>query len=319
MLDISIIIPVKPGGAVQALGRLHELDYPPSRLEVLVAEGCQPSRQRNLAARQAVGDILYFLDDDSLVERDSLRRLAQHYEDPAIVAVGGPSLTPASDSPLQRAIGAVLASPIGGVRNRYRRHGKVRKTDDSELILCNLSFRREDFLASGGLDERLYPNEENELLARLQEEGRILLHDPDLAIHRSQRPTLRLFLRQFFTYGRGRAEQTLLSGKIKPITYIPAVFDLYLLVCLAFPSKLSLLPLACYGTIVSGVALALGLRAREFGLGLRALLLIPLLHSVYGAGLVLGMLSPRYRSPARSNASVEVRRVKTLGTPWPLS
>ena len=143
--------------------------------------------------------------------------------------MGGPSLTPATDSFLQRSIGAALASVLGGggMRNRYRAQGKARLTSDSELILCNLSFRRERFLACGGLDERLYPNEENELLERMSQAGAGLIHDPQLAVYRSQRPTWRLLCRQFLNYGRGRAEQTLISRRIQPASLIPALFLVY--------------------------------------------------------------------------------------------
>src|SRR5512138_3559476 len=120
---ISVIIPVKPGGEVRAVARLAAVDYPEDAFEVLVAEGRQPSRQRNRAAQMARGEILYFLDDDSLLEPGNLRRLSCQYADPAVVAVGGPSLTPADDSRRQRCFGLALASVFGGggVRNRYRR------------------------------------------------------------------------------------------------------------------------------------------------------------------------------------------------------
>ena len=70
---VTIIVPTKPGQAeiksVQAAGRL---DYPREKLEVLVARGRQPSIQRNRALREAGGDIVYFLDDDSQPAPDAL-------------------------------------------------------------------------------------------------------------------------------------------------------------------------------------------------------------------------------------------------------
>ena len=69
MNDISVIIPVPYGEWPAAvLERLETAPLAPgSSLEVLVVEGSQPSRQRNEAAKQAQGKILYFLDDDSFV------------------------------------------------------------------------------------------------------------------------------------------------------------------------------------------------------------------------------------------------------------
>lgn len=51
--SISVIIPVRPGGMAQGvLESVAAIDYPEDRIEVLVAEGTQPSKQRNEAARQ---------------------------------------------------------------------------------------------------------------------------------------------------------------------------------------------------------------------------------------------------------------------------
>ena len=58
--SFSIIIPVKPGGYVAAYDHLKTIMPDDIRYEILLAEGSAPSRQRNLAAREAAGDILYF-------------------------------------------------------------------------------------------------------------------------------------------------------------------------------------------------------------------------------------------------------------------
>ena len=312
---VSIIIPVKPGGEVRALSGIARASYPPELFEVLVAYGRLPSAQRNLAAREASGEILFFLDDDSRVAPGFLETAVRHYRDPEVVAVGGPSLTPESDTALQRAIGAAFASPVGGggVRNRYRKSGKARRTGDSELILCNLSFRREIYLSHGGLDERLYPNEENELMDRLLHEGFQLVHDPELAVLRSQRRSYRAFLRQMLGYGRGRGEQTVLSGKLKPVSLAPSAFLVYLLALPFCPGWLGALPFLGYLALVAAASLLGALGARDWRLAPRLLLVYPTLHLVYGAGVILGLLRPRFRRGASAPAAVELQRVKAFG------
>lgn len=315
---VSIIIPVKPGGTVSALARLRAVDYPSGALEVLVAEGCCPSRQRNLAAAAASGEFLYFLDDDSRTAPDFLRRALRHYADPKVAAAGGPSLTPDADTPLQQAFGLAFASPIGGggMRNRCRQTGAPRATCDRELILCNLSFRRELFLKHGGFDERLYPNEENELMDRIRRGGGLLIHDPGLAVQRSQRPTLGAFCRQLFGYGRGRGEQTVLSGVIRPITLIPSLFLLYLFLLPLLQKPVYYLPLLCYLMMtVSGAALA-AVRARRVLPALLLPLVFPLFHLCYGAGMVRGLVAPRFRKRDAGDCAVAIRRVKVFGGEW---
>ncbi|HEX9023382.1 MAG TPA: glycosyltransferase, partial [Geobacteraceae bacterium] len=136
MPTFSFIIPVKPGGTVRALGALRQLGEQGFPYEILVAEGTAPSRQRNLAAQQSRGDILYFLDDDSRVAPDCLAECAAALADPSVAVVGGPSLTPAEDTRLQHLFGFALSSPFGAgaVRNRYRSAGAPRETTERELI-----------------------------------------------------------------------------------------------------------------------------------------------------------------------------------------
>jgi succinoglycan biosynthesis protein ExoA len=312
---ISIIIPVKPGGAVSALAGLCAADYPADAWEVIVTEGRCPSRQRNRAAAEAGGEILYFLDDDSRVTAGFLGRVARHYADPAVAAAGGPSLTPDTDTPLQQAFGMAFASVIGGggMRNRYRRAGSVRSTSDRELILCNLSFRRELFLQHGGFDERLYPNEENELMERVRRGGCVLIHDPDLAVLRSQRPTLKAFCRQLFGYGRGRGEQTMVSGIIKPITFVPSLFILYLLLLPLFRKPVYYLPFLCYLLMICSAAVLNTLKSGRPRSALLLPVVFPLFHICYGAGLLCGVAAPRFRKRGVSDCDVTIRRVKEFG------
>jgi glycosyltransferase involved in cell wall biosynthesis len=314
-MTISVIIPVKPGGRVRALAALARATYPAECYEIIVAEGCRPSSQRNQAAHAAQGDILYFLDDDSLIDPANLERLAHHFADPDVAAVGGPSLTPPGDTALQQAFGLTLSSLIGGgaVRNRYRRSGTVRRTDDSELILCNLAFRKTVFIAAGGLDDRLYPNEENELMDRIKADGGALLHDPDLAVQRSQRPTVRAYLRQLFTYGRGRGEQTRISRRCKIVSFLPTIFLVYIVgLAVVRPPWPCWLPLAGYLTGAGCEAV----RARAAGFPLVAVLhlfwTLPALHLCYGAGLVVGLLRPRHPAPGNGAGEVTLRMVKHL-------
>ncbi len=317
MTSVSIIIPIRPGLTPQALGGVQRLVWPAGQLELLVAEGENPSRQRNQAVAQASGEIVYFLDDDSLVDPDCLQRLDEHFRDPTVVAVGGPSCTPTTDSLLQRAIGQVLGTVLGagGVRNRYRAVGAVRETNERELILCNLAVRTSSFLACGGLDERLYPNEENEFLDRLQAGGGRLLHDPQLAVVRSQRPTLAAFARQMFRYGRGRARQTRLAGVSGLMPFVPLAFILYLVTIPLIVAPLWRLPLAGYALACLLCGLKAAVASREPGFALLVPLLFPLLHLANGVGLAAGFLLPLPAQSCYNGGHVTVRQLPLTDQP----
>ena len=303
---------------MRALAGVSKADYPVGSIEVLIAEGRQPSRQRNLAAAAAEGEFLYFLDDDSQVLPGFLQKAVRHYEDPSVAAVGGPSLTPDSDSILQHAFAMALSSVFGGggMRNRYRQTGEVRTTCDSELILCNLSFRKACFLNFGGFDERLYPNEENELMERIMRNGGKLIHDPGLAVDRSQRPTFMAFSRQLFGYGRGRGEQTVLSGIVRPITLVPPLFLFYLILLPLAHKPVYYLPLLCYLILSLFMTIFEGIRSGRPGSALLLPVVFPAFHLLYGMGMVLGVCSGRWKRSHSHAAEVTVRRVKEFGEGW---
>jgi succinoglycan biosynthesis protein ExoA len=319
VLRFSVIIPVKPGGYVKALERLSRVTYPPEKIEILVAEGRCPSSQRNRAAAEAGGDILYFLDDDSLVGHGFLGTAAAHFDDPRVAVAGGPSLTPDTDSLLQHAFGMVFISRFGGggVRNRYRWSDGVRATGEHELILCNLSFREDVFLENGGFDERLYPNEENELMDRIAASGMLLIHDPAMSVERSQRRTVRAFARQLFGYGRGRAEQTVISGKIKPVTFIPALFLIYLVSVPFSSGGLFLLPLACYGAAALFASVREWLRKGQLRPALLLPFLFPLFHCSFGIGMLRGFIGYPFRRENALEREVTVRQIKRFVEGFP--
>jgi GT2 family glycosyltransferase len=313
MTTFSIIIPVKPGGYVAACEHLRKVMPDDPGYEILLAEGCAPSRQRNLAAHEAGGDVLYFLDDDSLITPENLVLCSEGMSDPAVAVVGGPSITPAGDSRLQQLFGYALASAFGSgaVLNRYRAHGKTRETTDKELILCNLAVRRSLFAELGGFNECLYPNEENEFLERVTASGHKLLHNPSMSVYRSQRATLKAFIRQMFSYGRGRGQQSLITSSYSVTSLIPLFFVVYLFVALLGIKYLFLLmPLVIYLCAAFATSLLVVCRTgRLFALLLPGI--YPLMHVVNGIGLLWGLVNGK-PEPA-GDSFIRIRRIKGFG------
>lgn len=319
MTTFSIIIPVKRGGYVAAIDAIRQSGLDENVYELLLAEGTAPSRQRNLAACEATGDILYFLDDDSRLNPDALRLCGEVMTDANVAVVGGPSLTPVSDSWLQQLFGYVLASALGSgaVRNRYRVAGSVRETTEKELILCNLAIRRSVFVDMGGFDERLYPNEENELLDRIRSSGFKLIHVPAMSVFRSQRASLKAFIRQMFVYGRGRAQQSLITGSFSVMSFVPLFFALYLVMsAFFFAHPLVLVPVFLYLILVvlfmiTGICKLGSLSA------VLLLLIYPLMHCVNGVGLLCGLVGGT-PMPVHDEGIV-IRKIKEFGQSFPES
>ncbi len=299
---VSVIIPIPPGGEAEvSLASIRRQKYDRKKIEVLLTVGRHRSIQRNEAIRKATGEILIFLDNDvNIPYPDFIRRHVEHYKTNGdIVSVGGPSLTIATDTPLQHAIGHVLASYFATqvIRARYARLGTTRATGEAELILCNQSMRANPVRAVGMFDSRFHSgNEENELINRLGAAGYTLLHDPDLYIYRSQRPTIFAFGQQIAKYGKSRIDHFLVK---------PSSFEVKFLVPLAFLAYIILLPAAVYlapGTLVRFTAILPALvyavcsalfsipafRTSGMKIGILTFLLFPVHHLSYAVGNLLG-------------------------------
>lgn len=310
---VTIIIPTKPDlRDILAVGAALKLDYPKDRLEIIVARGTQPAVQRNKALRAARGELVYFLDDDSIPQSSNLRRVTAWFERPEVQIVGGPNLCPLEAPRLEQAFGLVMGGwlAFGPSRARYRAVGIARPSSEKELILCNMIARREPLLKLGGFDEALYPNEENALMDEIQKQGGQMIYDPDFLIERRPRKTLKAFMKMLMTYGRGRAEQFRLHPTPgSALNLVPPLFCIYLPMALVFRG-LWLWPLVFYAlaVLVQTWVLRTSLGTRMA----RVAPLIVLTHLLYGVGFWRGLFT-RLTAPTveRANA-VTVEHVPVL-------
>lgn len=310
---ITVLIPARPEQTeIKAVIASRLLDYPHDKLQIIVARGKQPSVQRNAGLKAARGDLVYFLDDDSMPQPENLNRAVAHFSDPKVQMVGGPNVCPPDAPRLEQIFALVLGSwALGPSRARYTPTGDVRATSEKELILCNLLARREPMLELGGFNEALYPNEENALMDELQKRGGKLIYDPRLVVHRRPRATLRAFARMLMTYGRGRAEQFRLHPTFgSALNFIPPFFLLYLIalpfVCLLPPStrRIALISLPIY-TLAVLVQVGFLAAGGQILKSLAALPLIVLTHILYGFGFWRGLFTP-LRKPSDQRPATPV-------------
>jgi glycosyltransferase involved in cell wall biosynthesis len=315
---ISVIVPVIPGGDVSiTLNSISKVRYPLDKVEIIVVEGRSPSYQRNEAARQAQGEILYFLDNDVDIDKWLFRNATDLFEDETVSVVGGPAVTPESDSVKQKSFGYALSSVFGAyiARERWYPMGLIREATESKLILCNMAIRRNVFVEEGGFNVELYPNEENEFLNRLKLRHRRCMYHPLAVVFRSQPPDFRSFFKKIFNYGRGRFEHLYLMPKfVKPVFAVPSMLVFYTLFLPFFcRNPYYLLPLAAYALLVGSATLTIMLGVGKACLGYYLPLSFFCLHISYGLGFLWGAIRKLFGIKQERDLNIRITKIKGFG------
>lgn len=310
----SVIVPMRRFRADEpALASLRETRPPPEQpMEIFVAEGTHPARQRNAAIELARGEIIVFLDNDCRLPASFWEELDRAFARPEVEIVGGPASLRPEASRREKIFHALLTHPlvVGPVTPRYAPRGPFRAATQTELILCNLATRRSLFNRIGPLSTQLYPNEENEWLERAQVAGAGIFYNPKLEIVRPQRATWGQLGKMLLRYGSGRTRQFWVSGwRATPYQFTPLI--------LLAPAAAFLLGgdwLIGFAALWLLVALIVGLTCAglSFRQRIAAGLAAPLIPFTYALGQLFGWPALLFSRPS---SNVEVRLLNERGEP----
>jgi GT2 family glycosyltransferase len=292
-LALTVIIPVL--SLESPVAALSSLSHPAGigSVEVLIAVGGCPARQRNAAAAQANADLLYFVDDDTWVTPETLKLMIDTLQRLDAVALGGPAVTHDRAGWFERCVGEVMASRIcsGVVRARSTPVGQLRAVAGEELVSCNLLMRRSWFRRVGGLDEGLYPGEDVDLVKRLRACHAPMYYCPEARVERTRRRTVSGLSYQYYRYGQGRGLRFLKHVRAEDLVFLlPTALLFYFLLLPWLPA------IGAY--LYAGLAFLESVRICGGAL-LRALvcaLLFPVIHLSYGWGMLVGLLGFEARS-----------------------
>lgn len=334
---VSIIVPAH--GRSQAtrdcVESLLKLEYPVTKREIIVVDDASDpplsealaglpirllrqetnigqSAARNLAASEAQGDLLAFIDNDCVADHHWLLNLVPYFEDSDIGIVGGrvTALPPtglitafeAVRSPLDM---GVIGGPVGP------------KEIVAYLPTCNLVVRRQLLLAQGGFSADMRLGEDVDFIWRTLRGGARACYIPEGEVVHRHRVRLIALLRRRADYASSEADLQQRHPEGRRQMPLPSIVMLFLITLVALATAP---PLAA----VSGVVL-IGLLLAEFRQKYRQLRKVEI--SVASMNLPKAMLREHLASLYHLSANVvryyslPLLAVSSVWSPllWPVS
>lgn len=157
------------------------------------------SAARNLGISNSEGDIVVFLDDDAIAEKDWLESLVKPFEDEGIAGASG-KVIPITNTLFNREFAP-----------DYDQGPDIKET--KYFIGCNMAFRKSAIIEVGLFDTKIkYGHDENELCSRLLNAGYRLIFTPYAVAHHDYVPSFSALMKKKFKMGKSRAYLEKKSG-----------------------------------------------------------------------------------------------------------
>ena len=161
-----------------------------------------------IATAATDAEVLVRADAHTTYAPDYVRRSVETLLETSAGAVGGP-MVPDAPSRFGLSVARVMRSPLGIGPGAFH-HGGPRRAVDTVYLGA---FRRRDFLALGGM--RTLPSgvaEDADFYWRMRAAGHTVLLEPTIRSTYRPRETWPSLTKQFFRYGRGKADMLLING-----------------------------------------------------------------------------------------------------------
>lgn len=292
-LKFSIVIAVAPYRDIEVLKSLKELKYNNKKYEIIIKKGYNASENRNYGIKKAKGEIIYFLDDDAIIDKNILKNAEEFFDKYDVDILGGPQLTPKDDKFFAKIFGSAIESYWCSYKmaNRYKKGKLNLDADELSLTSANVFIKKNVFKKIKGFDERLWPGEDPEFFSRAKKNNFKIAYSPELIIYHRRRSNLFSLLKQHYKYGNVRLKKEAINKNfVNPVMIIPGVFALYtiFLQILILISKDFFFPIKLHLIIDIFMGIYIGLKNN--------ILFIPflpfvffLIHFSYGMGMLVSL------------------------------
>lgn len=252
---VSIIVPARGRGTATrtCVESLLALDYPLARREIIVVDDASEpplaayledlpvrllrqdhnigqSAARNLAAKEAQGELLAFIDNDCVADPTWLKKLTPYLNQPQVAIAGGRVVAPASESP----VGAFEA-----VRSPLDMGPLAAEVGPQQVVpylpTCNFMVRRQVLLEQGGFDEKLRLGEDVDFIWRSLRSSQRAWYTPAAQVIHYHRVRLPALLRRRADYASSEAHLQTHHPEGRRIMPLPRVSLLLLAMLMTFP------------------------------------------------------------------------------------
>jgi glycosyltransferase involved in cell wall biosynthesis len=325
---VSIVMPVfnEERFIAHALGQVLAQDYPPDRVEILVADGMSTDKTReivhdferrhpqvrlidnparfracglNAGILQSKGDVVICIDGHCQVASDFVRQdIALLEEHPDAWCVGGP-VVHVGNSTVGRAVAFTMSHPAGVGSATHRFAGFEGYAEGAPFP----AFRRWVFDRVGMFDEKMVRTEDDEHNFRIKQAGGRVFVSPRVRYEYYVRDTFSKLYQQYNQYGfwripvmRKHKRPTTLRQVIPPLFFL----TMFVLLVAGVVLKQPLLAVALPALYVGVLLLVAASSIPKIGLA-SACLVAPALftmHAAYAWGILYGFIAVVFKPSA---------------------
>lgn len=248
-----------------------------------------PSRARNIAVQEALGEFIAFTDADCIVAPDWLDELMAGLGDERAAGVGGDQQSPEDESAFGKNVHALLKA-IGFTADYVKGHKSLVRTRHNPT--CNVLYRKTALLEAGLFDEHLWPGEDVDIDLKIARMGYIFYYNPKAIVRHYRPKNLRAFARMMGRYGWAQGYLVKKYGAFRLIHFEPLLgaglaAGLVLLALLASPAAAVIAALA----ILAAVLLFFISKAKGTASGLNLFRLFLVLLFEWNLGYLKGIAS----------------------------